>query len=1341
MKSKIFLQILMANVFAYSLQAQDPATQNIAAQVLENKATVIPLTCASDTSLSTFAVVLLPSHGTVTNPLSTAFSSATLIYVPHDSYTGSDSFEVAVVDSSTGLVKTLEHVDVTVVAQNSLKTLSNKSGALANGFGIFKGQIIAVEPNNTKGYVVDQDSISVVNLDKKSRSYLKVIGLVKDLVPATLNLPESIAFSADGLQAYVANTASGDVSVIDVASNAVVSKLSGYTPVQVSSIRSGATLPNILSTDVIVNAADHSITVTSTDAGGQAVSFSLDGLHPCITKGYQGQDCYSCSLNNGIPTKSPSGQMQIRVVSASPTANPQAVGNVVVNSIGNAITLTGVDQANLSLTFNVPATSSYGMITQAAVGSASLTYMPLPGYVGQDSFTFTVTNSSGLTSAPAVVTISVTDTPIANTLFENVIINSVDNQITLTGMDPLGQAFTFALASAPKNGTVSGFNPYTGIVNYTPNTGFVGQDSFTFAVTNTPAGITSAAGTVTITVSDTPVANAQSANFVVNSSNNAITLSGTDPLGTALTYMLGVGTGPSNGTLNQAVYGSADVTYTPNDGFIGEDSFVFSVVNAAGVVSAPAVVTIAVSDTPIANSRFANIEVNSANTTIVLTGSDPLGESLTFALGTNPSNGTLSGFNSSTGQVTYTPNAGYLGKDTFTFMVKNAPYGIISAPATVSIAVTDNPFANAQSVSFAVNSTNNFIILSGTDPLAQGLSYAILPGTGPSYGTISAFNPATGLVIYTPNNAYVGQDSFAFTVTNSSGITSAPARVTITLTDTPVANSRSANVGVNSVGNAIVLTGFDPLGQTFMFGIENGTGPAHGSLSAFNESTGQVTYTPNAGFVGQDSFAFTVTNSDEITSAPALVTISVIDIPVAAPRAVNVGVNSVNNQITVTGIDPLGQVLVFGLQAGPSHGALVSFDAKAGVATYTPAAKFVGQDSFAFTVTNTPAGITSAPAVVTISVTDTPVAVAQSANVVVNSSNNLITLSGKDPLGQGLTFGLELGTGPSYGTLSGFNTSTGTVIYTPNNFYAGKDSFMFTVTNSSGVTSAPVVVNINVIDTPVANARSANVVANSTVNTIALTGSDPLGQVCTFALGANPSHGTVSGLNPSTGLVNYTPTAGYVGKDSFTFTLTNSSGATSAPATVSVIVTDTPAASAQSAIIQVNANSTPITLSGKDPLSQALIFALVNGTGPSNGLVSGFNAKTGVVYYMPNHGYIGSDAFMFTVTNSSGVTSPAATVKITVADTPSALAQSVSVAQNSTGTSIVLAGKDPLGQLLTFAVVTNPANGSLSVFNPNTHSVTYTPVAGYTGTDTFTFTVTNSSGIVSAPATVTITVK
>ena len=300
---------------------------------------------------------------------------------------------------------------------------------------------------------------------------------------------------------------------------------------------------------------------------------------------------------------------------------------------------------------------------------------------------------------------------------------------------------------------------------------------------------------------------------------------------------------------------------------------------------------------------------------------------------------------------------------------------------------------------------------------------------------------------------------------------------------------------------------------------------------------------------------------------------------------------------------------------------------------------------------------------------------------------------------------------------------------------------MFTVTNSSGVTSAPVVVNINVIDTPVANARSANVVANSTVNTIALTGSDPLGQVCTFALGANPSHGTVSGLNPSTGLVNYTPTAGYVGKDSFTFTLTNSSGATSAPATVSVIVTDTPAASAQSAIIQVNANSTPITLSGKDPLSQALIFALVNGTGPSNGLVSGFNAKTGVVYYMPNHGYIGSDAFMFTVTNSSGVTSPAATVKITVADTPSALAQSVSVAQNSTGTSIVLAGKDPLGQLLTFAVVTNPANGSLSVFNPNTQSVTYTPVAGYTGTDTFTFTVTNSSGIVSAPATVTITVK
>src|SRR5205085_551995 len=67
--------------------------------------------------------------------------------------------------------------------------------------------------------------------------------------------------------------------------------------------------------------------------------------------------------------------------------------------------------------------------------------------------------------------------------------------------------------------------------------------------------------------------------------------------------------------------------------------------------------------------------------------------------------------------------------------------------------------------------------------------------------------------------------------------------------------------------------------------------------------------------------------------------------------------------------------------------------------------------------------------------------------------------------------------------------------------------------------------------------------------------------------------------------------------------------------------------------------------------------------------------------------------------------------------------------------SIVLGGSDPDGDLLAFVILTQPAFGTLSGAAPN---VSYTPKAGYHGTDGFTFKV--SDGLLeSAAATVSIT--
>lgn len=84
---------------------------------------------------------------------------------------------------------------------------------------------------------------------------------------------------------------------------------------------------------------------------------------------------------------------------------------------------------------------------------------------------------------------------------------------------------------------------------------------------------------------------------------------------------------------------------------------------------------------------------------------------------------------------------------------------------------------------------------------------------------------------------------------------------------------------------------------------------------------------------------------------------------------------------------------------------------------------------------------------------------------------------------------------------------------------------------------------------------------------------------------------------------------------------------------------------------------------------------------------------------------------------------------------PTATAQTVSVTRN-TPKAIVLTGADLDGDPLTFTVVANPTNGSLSGSAPN---LTYTPNTGYLGTDSFTFKV-NDGVSDSTPATVSITV-
>ena len=180
---------------------------------------------------------------------------------------------------------------------------------------------------------------------------------------------------------------------------------------------------------------------------------------------------------------------------------------------------------------------------------------------------------------------------------------------------------------------------------------------------------------------------------------------------------------------------------------------------------------------PVAHTQTVITNKNSA-TSITLTGSDADGDSLTYSIVANPVNGTLTG---TPPNVTYTPNTDYIGADKFAFKVNDGK--VDSDYASVNIDIIDNgeannskPVAEPQSVTVAKNTAQS-ITLTGSDIDGDPLTYAI--ASNPSHGSLTGTPPN---VTYTPDDGYIGSDSFTFTV-NDGNEDSDPATVDITINE------------------------------------------------------------------------------------------------------------------------------------------------------------------------------------------------------------------------------------------------------------------------------------------------------------------------------------------------------------------------------------------------------------------------------------------------------------------------------------------------------------------------------------------------------------------------------
>jgi VCBS repeat-containing protein len=331
--------------------------------------------------------------------------------------------------------------------------------------------------------------------------------------------------------------------------------------------------------------------------------------------------------------------------------------------------------------------------------------------------------------------------------------------------------------------------------------------------------------------------------------------------------------------------------------------------------------------------------------------------------------------------------------------------------------------------------------------------------------------------------------------------------------------------------------------------------------------------------------------------------------------------------------------------------------------------------------------------------------------------------------------------------------ANGSFIYTPTANYNGPDSFTYKVSDGTAQSqNATVNVTVSAVnDAPVAAANSYNVFLNTALTVSQAAGvlandTDVEGATLTAILGTQPQHGTVT-LNAN-GSFTYTPTTGYTGPDSFTYKAkdaTTESAAVTVSLTVAANVAPTAAADQYS-----TAEDTPLNVAvansvlnnDTDPNSQPLTAIVV--TQPAHGSVT-LNSN-GSFVYTPTANYNGPDSFTYRA-NDGLLDSTVATVSLTVSAVNDAPIPANDEFSTTPGTALTIAAPGILANdedvednslVVLTTPVTGVAHGTLTLNSDG--GFTYTPADGFTGTDTFTYRISDGTDP-SVPATVTITVE
>ncbi len=1105
--------------------------------VVEDTPTIINV-LGNDTFEGADKVVSLDAENSPKNGTVIVNSDGTVTYTPDDNYVGEDAFTYIVtsggVSESTTVEVNVTPVNDAPVAKNDISTTQEDTAVT-----------IDVLSNDTD---VDGDKLSI-----QSATVPEAQGKV-EIVDGKLVFTPAENFNGDAEITYTVT----DGQLTDEAKVTVtVNPVNNAPTIKVEAVES--ITEDAVNTDTVVA----TLTVRDTDTPEDQLAVSLEnnsngyfvlvGNDVKLTQA--GVDAVnndelnlkdltiSASVSDGVnPTASDSDSLIVNRVNDAPTVE-NAIADQELSEDFATYTIDLNDafkDSDSALNFSVSGNNNVLVSIENGIATIS----PTADWNGSETLTFTATDPSGESISQ---TVNFTVAPVADIVADKAtVVEDTPTIIKVLGNDTFegdGKVVSLDTNNGPANGTVS-INP-DGSVTYTPNDNYHGADSFTYIVTSGGVSESTTVNVDVTPVNDVPVAKDDTA---TTQEDTAVTIdvlpNDTDIDGDTLR----IGSASVPETQGKVEIVDDKLVFTPAENFHGDAEITYTITDGALTDQATVNVTVtAVNDTPVVESSIADqtlvedftpytIDLNTAFSDV-----DNVDGELTFSVSGN-SNVNVSIEN---GIATISPTADWNGSETLTFTATDPSGESISQTVNFTVAPVADIVADKATV---VEDTPTIIKVLGNDTFeGDGKVVSLDTNNGPANGTVS-INP-DGSVTYTPNDNYHGADSFTYIVTSGGVSESTTVNVDVTpVNDVPVAKDDTATTQEDTAVTIDVLPNDTDIdGDTLRIGSAS-VPETQGKVEIVDD---KLVFTPAENFHGDAEITYTITDGALTDQATVNVTVTAVnDTPVVESSIADQTLvedftpYTIDLNTAFSDVDNVDGELTFSV-SGNSN---VNVSIENGIATISPTADWNGSETLTFTATD-PSGESISQ---TVNFTVAPVAdIEADKTTVVEDTPTIIKVLGNDTFeSTDKLVSLDAENGPKNGTV--IVNNDGTVTYTPDDNYVGKDTFTYVVTSGGVSESTTVEVNVTPVnDAPVAKDDIATTQEDTAVTIDVLPNdTDVDGDTLSIQSASVPSdQGTVEIVD---GKLVFTPAENFNGDAEITYTVTDGQLTDEAKVTVTV---------------------------------------------------------------------------------------------------------------------------------------------------------------------------------------------